>query len=737
MKHRFAWILPLLIGAALASLVWWQTSLPDSVHGAGLTVDSGLSLEDDASATSRGDFETSQALTGREAGMDREALAPDRGLVPDDSARLRARLLDATTGAALSGVRVVAYLEQPTQSQTTAARSTEAMRGSLALSPTSNEEGWVEFDLPPDQALRLSVRPNATTHQPAIERIPPLQSYELRDLTIAVHGLQYIAFHGRIRNRTTGEMVQGAQVRAYGQAELGHDSLGPLDREEGTYSDWDGRFEVDASARGSLAWVTAPGLGPTVIGLDAAHDHPQKARDLWLRPAGRLALDLRDDQGAGIADASVTISTSTHSVVQTDAEPIQHRLIEWKATTSAFGRAEFGGLPVEAPLRISISIEGSPILQAPPTQVLSPGEARELRWTVAGGTQIHGQLYGEADLPLRGQELWLLPASEEKSKLAVASDQARALHKTHTDQAGHFAFSGVPAGAWWIVPAVRGDESRLAPLARRFDVLEGIQDLEVRLEVFPALWVSGQIEAEDGGELGVHRVWLQATGVSGHLTAWSDESGEFRIGPVAPGLVEVGVYPNADSAGSPAVVCRAGEGQLQLKLSQGSRLRGMLASPEGGPLPEIARVLLTRPGRQVEEVPNLVIDGLDPGNYGLFVETRDGRVAWANRVSIGKGRRTGEAILELRPAGRVSLKGPGTYRLWVGGACVGFGELDQGESAEEVVPVGLFHLERPDRNKPAEELRAKPRRVTQIDLGRPGTGPGLAPRRPGTKADPE
>ncbi|MEZ5975607.1 MAG: hypothetical protein R3E96_12420 [Planctomycetota bacterium] len=34
MKNRFAWILPLLLGAAVASLVWWKSTLPEYVHGA-------------------------------------------------------------------------------------------------------------------------------------------------------------------------------------------------------------------------------------------------------------------------------------------------------------------------------------------------------------------------------------------------------------------------------------------------------------------------------------------------------------------------------------------------------------------------------------------------------------------------------------------------------------------------------------------------------------------------------
>ncbi len=730
MNSRYAWILPLMVGAALASLVWWQTSLPEAVHGAGVSLGPGQAWEDaDGSALhgELGQAPSDATVTVREAALE-ESDESARGLVPSDAARLRVHLVDASTRAPLPGVRVVAYLDAPTDGRAIATRSTSAMRGSLSLSPTSNPEGWVEFDLPPDQALRLSARPNPATHQPAIERILPMQAFELRDVTIDVHGLQYTPFFGRVRNRATGEFVGAAKVRAYGEAQLGQAPLRAGGEEGAAYSDWEGFFEVDASQRGSLAWITAPGLSPTVIGLDAVHASASKARDVWLQPAGLLGLDLRDDTGRGIEGAEVFITTSTHSIVQTDAEPIQHRLVEWSAKTSPFGRAEFANLPVEAPLKVDIRVDGSPILKAPPTQMLTAGEARELRWTVAGGTQIYGQLHGDEDLPLTGQELWLLPASEDKSKLATASDQARALHKTHTDQAGHFAFSGVPAGAWWIVPAVRGEETRLAPLARRFDVLEGLNELEVGLEVFPARWVSGRIEAEEGQELGVHRVWLQASGVSGHLTSWSDEAGDFRIGPVAPGLVEVGVYPSAEHAGSAPIVCRAGDDQVELRLSTGSRLRAMLASPTGGALPEVDRILLTRQGGQIEVGKSLVFEDLEPGTYGLFVRTKDGRVAWAHRVALGKSRRTGEAILELQPAGRVQIHGPGEYRLWVQGACVGMGTLAKGESVEEQVPLGLFRVERPDRNKPAEELRAKPRGVVEIDLGRASTGPGLAPR---------
>ncbi len=171
MNRRFAWILPLLLGAGIASLLWWLPSRTSHASsGSGLT---NLEIQGEGSAIGP---EDSQAIQETKPKDRTSAAAPkadpqrensgSRGVVPDDSARLRVQLSDASPRTPMAGIRVVAYLENPPPGVVASAQSTDQMRGDLTWSPTSNVGGMVEFDLPPDQDVRISVRPDPNTHQP-------------------------------------------------------------------------------------------------------------------------------------------------------------------------------------------------------------------------------------------------------------------------------------------------------------------------------------------------------------------------------------------------------------------------------------------------------------------------------------------------------------------------------------------------------------------------------------------
>ncbi|MEZ5975608.1 MAG: hypothetical protein R3E96_12425 [Planctomycetota bacterium] len=374
------------------------------------------------------------------------------------------QLVDATTGQPLAGVSVLAYLTDPPGGVAAASARTEAMRGSLQWSPTSDARGMVEFDLPPGQPLNLSIRPDLATHKPGTETVAPLAPYELRDLTVNVRGLRYTPYHGLVRSRADGGPVYGAGIRVLRSEVLERgafvvDPAPPPDA--GT--DVQGRFQVDASEAGMVACIQAPGTGPVLIALDAVHSDAHLPREVSLAPSAWLSLRLLGERGRGLPKIPVTVRAHSVALMGQDDEPIPATMLEWKGTTNALGRVDFRNLPGDVTLAIAIDAGDGGVSRQPPQQILGPGEARELDWTVVGGTRLAGRLTGAASRQERGQELWLLPALEPGSRLLCAEDLGRVAHKVHTDSEGAFVFSGVPAGSWWVAPAPMGERSQLAP----------------------------------------------------------------------------------------------------------------------------------------------------------------------------------------------------------------------------------------------------------------------------------
>ncbi len=717
------WILPLILGMGITALFWWQSTVGDTVQG-GWTAGPGMEqvfegedLEDAGLVPAAGERK-GENRSGLEVdspvenfGARRSSLGRGPLLVPENAGRLQVVLLDAATRSPLPGIPVVAYLESPPNGRPTPTRRTKGSRGRLDLTPLSNLRGGVEFDLPPGQAIRLSVRPSSSEHQPTIERIDPLEPYEMRTLEIMVRGVAYTEFHGLVRDRETGKEIDGAAVRVHSMDTLRTKPMEALaEHLLTTRSDAQGCFEIDASEQGSFAWLQAPGYGPTLIALDAAHQSRTNPREAYLTSAAFLAIALRDGHGKPLEGLQVRLRISSSSLTQTETEGLEGQTLFWTLPTDRYGRVEFESLPADAPIAIEVRSSGPGVIVPPPMQILNPGETRQVQWVIGGGTRLSGKLTlgdGVEDAPLGGQELWLLPASKAGSKLATSGDQGRALHKTHTDDGGNFVFSGVPSGAWWITPAAKGTRTRFAPIARHFEVPKDLPNLNVSIEVFPALWVSGRIEPINGQNPGRQRLWVRSTTTPGTLNQYTDDKGHFRIGPLPPGPLEIAVYPAKGHPGSAPQVCTAGAKDVRLTLRLAARIRALLSTADGSPNPSIERILLTHPDGQVTQEHRLSIDDLAPGVYALSVLATDGRTAWAQHIEARAGRAPGEAILELSESAAITLTGPGNYSIWTEGACVAQGHLKEGESLAEPLPIGPMRLMIEGQDKPAKVWGSK------------------------------
>ncbi|MFT4648123.1 MAG: hypothetical protein ACI9X4_001343 [Glaciecola sp.] len=737
------WILPLLLGMGITSLLWWQSTLSDTVQGGwnpeaqaeqGFTPDdsqvSGLlppqSESDSDSPGNRTSTSTpdpaNASSTVRQA-VRRSSLGPGAMLLPDDAGRLQVVLLDAATREPLPGIPVVAYLEDPPNGRPIPTRRTQGSRGRLDLTPLSGARGQVEFDLPPGYAVRLSIRPNSADHQPMIKRITPLAPLELRVLEVLVRGVTYTEFHGLVRDRTTSKPLYGTSIRVHSRDEFRAKPLeASSDHLLAARTDAQGFFEIDASEQGSFAWIQAPGFGPMLIGLDAAHQKRNSPREVYLTPAAFLAISLRDGQGKPLQEVEVQLRVPSSSLAQNESENLGGQSILWNSQTDRYGRVEFESLPSDAPITIEITAPGSGVVVPPPMQILNPGEARQVQWVIGGGTRLSGQLALDPDTAnasLAGQEMWLLPASRAGSKLATAGDQGRALHKTHTDDLGQFVFSGVPSGAWWITPAAQGDRTRFAPIARRFEVPKDLPELNVTIEVFPALWVSGRIEPLDGKPPGLQRIWIRSTSMPGTLNGTTDEDGHFRLGPLPPGPAEIAVYAAQGHPGSAPQVCKAGAEDVRLTLRRSASIRALLSTADGSSPPNLERILLTHPDGQVTQVESLSIDDLPPGLYALSVLAIDGRTAWAQHIEARAGRSPGEAILELAESAQLTLTGPGEYSIWAESACVAKGDLEEGQSLLEPVPPGAVRLTLPRADSAAKQWKLKAGEKRAANLASP------------------
>lgn len=612
-------------------------------------------------------------------------------------------VVSSATGSPMEGVQVTVYLESPEPGQLVTDQPTGSSRGALGASATTDPRGFAELAVPAGKDLRLALAHNSGVGTRASHRLRALKPQETRRLELPMtRGAdQYFL---RVTSRKDGAPIAGCSAYFADRLTPASQRSAPdaLDSGEGILN-----LEIGPKSADWL-WVHAPGHASLRVRIGPGHDRPSVAREVALPVESSLHVHVLDTDGLPVQNVVVDVTASPESVAATDVDARGTQSARWIARTGPTGWARFQHLVPDEALSINVRPQEDLTWTNPTPQILTPGERREVSVQRAPGVTIQGRLTASRDTRVAGLELWLLAANRQSELLLQRSMGARTWAKFQTDEEGRYRIKDVPAGEWWLGPAPQDSAISMggpppAPRAVWIRVPDDQSILDLDIEVYPALWLSGQIETAKGFSAGRQRLWAKPTTGGDGIIGWSDSEGRFRMGPVTAGTYELAVDAAFAHAGSAPVVLDAGSEAVRIRLRAGGTIQGVAFDPDGGEL-EPLRVLVTSADGKLIESDSLSIEGLPDGVHGLYVQSAGGKVGLVQDVKAKAGVPPAEVLVTLEAPAELHIAVIGNYRAWVGAACVGQGEAVNGEPLVMLLPAGTVELERIEDGGPRTRL---------------------------------
>jgi Carboxypeptidase regulatory-like domain/PDZ domain len=268
-------------------------------------------------------------------------------------------------------------------------------------------------------------------------------------------------------------------------------------------SDAEGRVTLRGLLRG-VTWIVADAPGCARASSHLVVDEEPRAVDLVLGPEHVVDVAVRDEVGAGIAQAELEV------VASDDPLPVGAR-------TGSDGRVRVGRLGA-GPWRVTARAAG-----------YEDGTGR------AEG--VEGERDPVAIVLRRLGSLWIhVVAAQEpaaRARVSVAGATLWPARSAETDDHGDVRVAGLAAGSY-ALRATRGD--LVSPIELGVPLERG-EDKSVVLRMSPGRWAAVRVtdgDGEDAAAIGSARVTLAEGGLSPFpFEATTDAKGRARLGPIA------------------------------------------------------------------------------------------------------------------------------------------------------------------------------------------------------------
>ncbi|QDU65925.1 carboxypeptidase-like regulatory domain-containing protein [Engelhardtia mirabilis] len=549
--------------------------------------------------------------------------------------------------------------------------------GALAETLLADAEGRVVVDVPPGEYLQVTAD-GATGTNFRIKRstVPPLEAGEIREIEIRIERPRG-SFHGLVVDAVDESPLADVAIHARPASTMmrfGGSSY--IDRQdfgqEVTRTDPSGRFVIDLADWGD-GFATAKVV-----------DHvPGQFRvdEVGLDPARPLLIRL--DRGAslvgtvdGLAQPATITATCASYHLNAGGEPvITGGDIAWRATIDELdGSFELGGLLPETPLVVEVLAGRTSLLRVPQDLVLEQGERREVHWSVASGATAR-VIAVDANGAPQPQVVVRLYPGPEVPRPGVVPDQASTHAAGETDDSGTIVFRDLQPGRWVVAPGHlpdTPDELAVASLATFFDVAPGAESVDVRVTVHRGLWITGRCEGPDGQPM--ERFYVSGAKIGGEAAsagATTDADGNFRLGPLVPGLWRVSASTSTKSSGPAPPEPQdlpAGTNGAQFRFREASSVTAVLIDPTsgeqlGGRLEVQAIDFFDFDRRLADPELPTRFGGLIPGRYNLLGIAADGRRGAVRGLHFEAGDNPGPIEVRVAPVGEVLLRytGPQEY----------------------------------------------------------------------------
>ncbi len=457
-----------------------------------------------------------------------------------------------------------------------------------------------------------------------------------------------------------GAIIRTVDVDVLAGVSKSHFDPAPLSH---SAADDSGRFRLSwPSWRSILAVVEAPGFSTRVVRLVDEASHVSVVLPRVSTLSFSLPGMLGDKWRGG-----VSVVVRVDQFYRHDVHPGLEVDLEWHTYSLEEEEVSIGGLPSRTPLEIVFS-GGGHFLGVMRDVVLLPGEDREI--------SAPRFRYGSLKVEVRDLEGNLLPGINVRCSYVPDGRQRtpggrRVLSSRtckvsgETEQDGVARFGILPLGTWEV--QVASDRQGWDPfssedfVSRRTELELGVPSAmaSMTLVAHKGLSVSGTVLREDGTPVRGAMI-IGALGDNGFgAKTESDESGNFRLGPLVPGDYEVrafGLGLGFGSASDPVNCDPSGKVTLVLPSRSGMRVWLSLNGQEPSGRSEI---IVSRSGdfvsRSVHPIRGrFIVGGLEDGHYGFFAR-HDAFVGGVAEVKVNKPSAIGEVAIPLVASGTLSV----------------------------------------------------------------------------------
>jgi hypothetical protein len=611
-------------------------------------------------------------------------------------------------------------------------------------SQTTRTNGQAHFSLPPGKSLRLSVRGESVGMENSSVELKPFREGEQRNLTVQLGHLRMGSWEGRFLDASDETPVEGAEVRLFSRrgARSATQLLGHSGRPD-AWSDDEGRFELQWDTdKAAFAGVFALGYGPMFFELNQQQGLSETAAPIRLRRSA--AFELKFTDASPSSNLRLTLATAEGQTIEPGPSPLLAGPLSWSARVNPEGVAQILGIPPHVALNVQVWRGETQIHASTSPITLAPSERRVFGLGTGSVTMLTGVLRDEAGKPLSNSEVWLVPAKLRAPGLLTQpethDDQPL---RAMTDAGGRYQFTNPEPGDWWVGPApgttLAPGSSPILPMARWIHLPKGLSRLELDLTAHLGVYLQGSVQDAAGGPLSGASFRFRGALDTAVGEQQADEQGQFRAGPLLPGLYDVWIAPDEkrDHRGSLSRTVRAGSGPVRLTVYDGSWIIVRAVSPGDGGTPRITRGLLTKldpspslardikvslllapePDSPALEKPLMELRNnamelheLSEGLYGAALYSADGRVAVLEQLDTKDVEGPTEAHAVLKPVGWLLLEHLGSahgayYQVLRGKVIVGSGSLGCGALVEIPVPPGELVVEWAIQGHPIQSKR--------------------------------
>lgn len=581
----------------------------------------------------------------------------------------------------------------------------------------TGSDGVVAFEVPAMLPLRVRAAGRGESAGEASVDVRPLAPGARERVEIALETAWTRVFFGRVLSAVEDAPLEDVLVsveegaHVFEDGELVERGRRILETRTGA----DGLFELRVPAwKPSAARLEARARSLALVPLVEGHETPDRAQVVRLDPSAALVVRLSRGSGP-IAGLVVDVTTPALALVEREHRMHAHSLsYSWRATTDASGVARLDGLPARRWLDLTVREGGRALLFEREPLSLAPWETRTVEIALHEGRTVRGRVL-ENGAALAGARVWLLAPGGGAVRHLSATDRPAETAESGAD--GRFAFADVLPGRWWVglAPADFDEPEALLSLPAEVEVIAGVDPREVVLEAARGATISGRVLDPAGEPAGQRLVFASSREPFLFRTAASQDDGSFAIGPLPPGVYELGAADaSGDAAPAEAISVRAGARDVVLRLRAGGVIEGTVVDATTRATCEgeitLAVTIEGRCGEYADRTREgrFRHGGLLPGTYALLASTEDGRAGFVRGVELAGGAVRSGIEVAVRPGAKLRLLGASatddaTYEVACEGTTVACGTLGPGAAQIVALPAGALTLRTTAAGRSAEQ----------------------------------